>query len=228
MTTDETPDPTDPKRRRTRLILGVLGGIVVLALLAVGIWAVASPKSPTPGASGSPSASSSPSPSASASATPTPEPTGTITPTAPPPSDAPDPALDSDDTIDVGYQDQPVAAAGLVIRVSALDAVQGNADEPGEIAGPSLRFVVEFVNNTGAAISLRDVAINVDYGADKTPAVELNESDTSPVPGEVAANSTVSGTYTFNVPTDGRDQVRLTVFTTVDDPVIAFSGPAPR
>jgi hypothetical protein len=226
VTTDETPDPNDPSRRRTRLILGVIGGIVVLLLIGVGIWAVASPKSPAPNASASPSATSTAAPSASTS--PTPEPTGTITPTAAPPSEAPDPSLDSEDTIDAGYQDQPVAAPGLVIRVSALDAVQGNADEPGEIAGPALRFVVEFVNNTGEAISLRDVAINVDYGADQTPAVELNESDTRPVPGEVAANSTVTGTYTFNVPQDGRDQVRLTVFTTVDDPVIAFSGPAPR
>ena len=40
----------------------------------------------------------------------------------------------------------------------------------------------------------------------------------------VGSNATASATYIFHVPTDQRDLVRLTVFTTVDDPVIAFSG----
>lgn len=230
------PTPADPQRRRTRLILAIAAGVLVLLAIIAGIWAAASGSgSPNPTPTPTTSASSSPdTPSSSPTPTDTPVPSPTSTPAPTPlpppaPEDVPAPELDFDDEVDAGFQEEQPLTQALVIRVPSVEAIQGTADEPGEIAGPALKFVVEFVNSSGEPISLRDVAINVDYGPDRIPATELNQSGTSsPVAGEVGPNSTVTGTYVFSVPEDARDDVRLTVFTTVDDPVVAFSGPAPR
>lgn len=222
MTSDDTPEPATPGRRRAPLLIGVAAGVVVLIAIAAAVWAASSPRGSGPTSSSAAGASSTPAASSPAPkvAVSTPVPT-------PDPAKVPDPSLNYSTEIPVKFQDAQPVTQNLVIRVSSVEAVQGTASQPGDIAGPSLKFVVEFANSSSQPISLRDVAVNADFGPDRTPALELHDGAT-PVPGEVGPNSVVSGTYIFNVPESGRDNVRLIVFTTVDHPVIAFSGPTPR
>ena len=53
---------------------------------------------------------------------------------------------------------------GVVARVTSLEAVQGEARGPGEIAGPALRVVVEIRNTSERAVSLARSVVIVSYG----------------------------------------------------------------
>ena len=195
----------------------MLASVVVVALIALGIWQLT-----RQGAAGG----ETPTPSDSASASPDATPTATGTPT---PTATPDPGSEgSEEEIEVDLDETAEVPAGPSVRLTSLEAVEGTADEPGEIAGPALRFTVEVQNPGDEPLPLRDVVVNVEHGADRAPAAELTDASAEPLPAEVAAAGTARGTYVFSVPADARDQVRITVFTSVDSPTVVFSGAAPR
>ena len=121
--------------------------------------------------------------------------------------------------------DEPAdVAPGLVATITKVEAVEGTARGPGEVAGPSLRVTVTMTNSTSAVVSLRTTVISCYFGADRTPAPELREPGGSPLPASLAADSAVDGVYIFTVPADQRGNVTLLVDYSVDvDPVI-FQG----
>jgi hypothetical protein len=130
--------------------------------------------------------------------------------------------------VPAAFDSAPAAAPGLAVAVVQTNAIEGTADAPGEIAGPAVQFVVEFRNSTDQPISLTQVAINSDYGSDRTPALELTQEESEQVPDEVGPGQSVTGSYVYNIPLEERDLVRLLVFTNVDNPVVAFEGSVPR
>lgn len=208
-------------RRRLWVIVGIVA-LVVLAAAGIILAAVlgrpqASPSTPTPSTSSSTAA---PSASATPSATPSAVPSSS--------SPAPAPAPSAGQEVPVTFQDVPTVSPGLTVTVREINPVEGTSDAPGEIAGPSLQFVVDFANSSDQPVSLAQVAVNADYGQDRTPAIELDQEQSEQVPAEVAPGQTVSGSYVYNVPEDQRDLVRLLVFTNVDAPVFAFEGSTPR
>ncbi|MFJ6076889.1 hypothetical protein ACIQC0_01130 [Pseudarthrobacter sp. NPDC092419] len=133
---------------------------------------------------------------------------------------------------------QPVASAvaldakktvrhGVSAAVGALEAVQGEAQGVGEIAGPALRFRVTITNETQMDLSLAGVLVNVSFGADELPAGELSGPGTAPFPASVPPGGTAEAVYVFSVPEDSRDAVRIYFSLDAETPIAAFAGKAP-
>jgi hypothetical protein len=225
-----------PEPRRTRrtgaLLLSalvlVIAAVAATGLLTAGRAAPASTASPvvrssavpstpsavpTPAASTSPSASSSPKPSrtpevapSKRSTRPTPQPTKTATiaqPTAVP------------------------IKRELAAAVTRMTAVTGTADGPGEIGGPSVRFTITITNRTGKPFSLSNTVVNAYYGAAATPAVQLRSPGGKDFPSSVQDGGSATGVFVFNIPKASRSAVKVTVDTSVQNPVVAFQGAAP-
>jgi hypothetical protein len=117
---------------------------------------------------------------------------------------------------------------GVVFSISDLEAVDGTARGPGEVAGPSLRFAVSVRNDTSVVVSLSSTVVNFYFGADQTPATELAAPGGVALPDEIAAGGTARGVFVFNVPDDGRDLVQIAVDYSAGVPIVLFEGPAPH
>ena len=117
---------------------------------------------------------------------------------------------------------------GVVVSIDSLEAVEGEAQGPGEVGGPALRFTLTMRNDGDAPVSLESTVVNVYSGPDQAPAVDLRGPGGIPLPAEVAAGATVTGVFIFMVPTEHRDQVRIGVDYTVGIPIVVFEGAGPR
>jgi hypothetical protein len=133
---------------------------------------------------------------------------------------------------------QPVAAPvpldhaaavqdGVTADISGLESVRGQAQKPGEVAGPSLRFTVTIHNGTDEPISTANVVVNVGAGHDDLPAISLSGPDVSAFPAAIAPGQSGSASFVFLVPVAQRDIVRILVNFRVDSPIAAFEGAAP-
>lgn len=116
----------------------------------------------------------------------------------------------------------------LTAEVTKMEAVQGTAAGPGEIAGPSVRFTVTIRNSTGKTFDLSNTVVNAYSGPDSSPAIQLQGPGGKSFPSSVAAGRSATGVFVFNIPTAQRDRVEITVDTSVLNPVVAFKGSAPR
>ena len=189
------------------LLLGAALVVITLIIVLVAIQLPSGGSSPV----GAPSPTHSPSPGTTS----TPKPTGDPTPV---PAATPSPVpIDEPGTI------QP----GVTASIGTIEAVQGEAKGPGEVAGPAIRFTVSISNKTSAAIDLGSTVVTVDYGADRTPALELFSPGASPLPGSVGAGDTATAVYIFTVPADQRGLVHITVDYTVGVPPLEFTGAVP-
>jgi hypothetical protein len=128
----------------------------------------------------------------------------------------------------VPLADAAAAVPGVVFSISDLEAVDGVARGPGEVAGPSLRFAVSVRNDTASTVSLTSTVVNFYFGADQTPATELAAPGGVPLPDEVAAGGTARGVFVFNVPNEGRSLVQIAVDYSAGVPIVLFEGPAPH
>lgn len=201
--------------------------ILIAVLLVAGVAAaVVTSTRPGPGAASPPGT-----PSSTASAVP---PTGpTAPPTDPPTSAAPSPtdtqtappAPPDGPTVPLGEPAEIIRA--LTATVAQVEAVTGEAQGPGEVAGPAVRFTVVIDNGTGAEISLANTVINAYYGEDQIPADTVSGPGASAFPSVVAPGGSASGVFVFDIPADGRALVRVTVDYSASTPVIAFEGAAP-
>jgi hypothetical protein len=135
-------------------------------------------------------------------------------PNAPPPSL---PAVGLDATADAGD--------GVSARLVSIDAFQGEAGGPGQVAGPALRVTVRILNGSGADISLDGVAVNLAYGADNTPGSPIQDTSVSPFSGSLPAGDEAEAVYAFSVPEDSRDVVTVEVGYQPGAPLMIFSGP---
>ena len=222
------PEPGAPQPNgfspRTRWI----GGTIVVAIVVVAvILSLTLPRASDGGgtSSGPRASSAAPLPSESAvptgSASGTPAPPVSGTPDAPAPTGQPAPV-----STPIEAPAEPVP--GVAVRIESLEAVQGEAQGPGEISGPAIRFAVVVENTTGDSVALGTVVVNLDFGSDRTPGSEIAKPGGAPLPTGVAAGATVEGVYLFSVPTEARDLVNITVDYSVDAAPVIFTGPAPR
>jgi len=173
----------------------------------------ASSASARPSSSARPSASPPPAPRPTASATRSsdPAPTATVSTKPPVPIDKPD-----------------EVERGLTARVSKLESVTGEATGPGEIAGPALRAAITLSNDSGQALDLSSTVVNLYYGSAETPASALSGPAAAELPRRVKAGGKATGRFVFSVPAEERSDVLITVDYSVETPVVAFRGRAPR
>ncbi len=108
-----------------------------------------------------------------------------------------------------------------------MTAVDGEAEGPGEVGGPAVRFTLTLTNSSDRELSLTTTVVNLYYGKAETPATAL-ATGSSPLPAAVAAGGTASATFVYVVPTQARDNVLITVDYSVDVSLIAFRGKAPK
>ncbi len=117
---------------------------------------------------------------------------------------------------------------GLGAAIEDLEAVEGKAEGPGEVAGAALRFAVVLTNGTDQEVPLDTTVVNLYYGGKQTPGSPLSGPGVAPLPANIAAKGTARGVFVFAVPVKSRDEVLITVDYSVGTPVTAFRGKAPR
>ncbi|TFV53001.1 hypothetical protein [Blastococcus sp. TF02A-35] len=198
-----------PGRRRLLAAAAVAGAVLAL-LLGWALW---------PGGDGdraSEASATSTSPWTQPPAPPTPEPAG--------PTDVVDEAPPSLDA--VGLDETAAVGNGITAEVTGIEAIEGTAVGPGNIAGPALRVTVRIENGTGAPVSLDAVAVDLAYGEDLTPASPLDDPSRSPFSGSVPAGEDREGTYVFTVPEGARDAVTIQVGYQAGAPFLVFRGSA--
>jgi lipoprotein-anchoring transpeptidase ErfK/SrfK len=209
----DSPDQEAAHNRinaRWRRILAI--GLPLLLALAVTAIVIAT-LGPAPGVS---TPGQSPEPSGSAS----PAPQTTADPSTPPEED---PAVPTDKEPTPIDEAAPITP-GLTAEISRVEAVDGTARGPGEVAGPSLRVTVTINNSSPADAPLNTTVVSAYYGADLTPAPELREPGGAPLPSVVSSGKTVTGVYLFTVPEDERSNVTIMVDYSVDVDPLVFQG----
>jgi hypothetical protein len=113
---------------------------------------------------------------------------------------------------------------GLVVKLSKIMSVEGKAQAPGDIVGPSLRVEVEATNRSSDPISLANAQVSLDYGGDRTPASTTSGHDARRFSRSLAPGKTSTAVLIFRVPPDQRDNIRVTVSYSLDAPTIVFAG----
>ena len=220
-----------PVRRRPRwgttALLTALAAVIVVAV-AIGVLTAAGAPRPAattrPVTTSSASPSAGPTESASPAAAPSPTATKAKAKASPKPAAAPAPQPTKTATI----TKPTVIVKSLTAKVTKMEAVQGTAEGPGEIAGPSVRFTIAITNTTGKTFTLSNTVVNAYYGADATPAVELRMPGGRSFPTSVKNGASATGVFLFNIPKSSRAKVEVTVDTSVRNPVVAFKGSAPE
>lgn len=115
---------------------------------------------------------------------------------------------------------------GVNAEVVSIDRITTTAQGPGEIAGPGLAVHIKLTNNSSAAVSLANVAVNLTDGA-QTPALPITSSPAAPLTGSVDPGATAEGVYVFTLPTDYSDPASITVSYSAQAPTLVFTGDAP-
>lgn len=227
-----TLDPTDDQPSgRPRWLVPVAAGAGAL-VLAAAVWAAV--------ASGASDDDAAPSGSTTSSATATsaaPEPTASAT--------APDPAPSAEPTVAPAPTTDPAApfvpgtepavpltataefGTGMSARVAGLESVDGVAEGPGEVAGPSVRVSVVLTNGTGAAASLDSTVVNLYAGEQLAPGEPLSGPGVSVFTGTLAPGASATGVYVFRVPSDLRDHLQITVSYDPTSTTVLFEGAGP-
>ncbi|WP_454851901.1 hypothetical protein [Promicromonospora soli] len=147
------------------------------------------------------------------------------------PADKPDPgdeeaaAPEARETLDAApFGTTATPEPGVTVTVTSVEKVTGEANVPGEVGGPALRFAVVLTNGTGEVLDLRTVIVNAYYGKDRTPATPLLKPGGKAFEAEVAADESARAAFVFNIPPEFQDEVELEIDPGVGSPIIIFVG----
>jgi hypothetical protein len=224
---------TGPRARRASVLLGaVLAGLMALV---VGVaWTLSHQSESGPERRGPASSASSPGSSSEAPSSPAPS---SPAPASPAPDGATPPDADpSSGSLDpVPYEEvtpQPAVAlsaiadfgTGLTVAIVEVEAVRSEARSPGEISAPAVRLTMRARNASGRPIDVEGMVVTLEYGADRTPAVDIHEPGGAPFAGVLAPGASTRGVYVFNVPAGDRDLVRVTTSYTGAAPTLVLAG----
>ncbi|MCU1431249.1 MAG: hypothetical protein JWP95_354 [Actinotalea sp.] len=146
------------------------------------------------------------------------------------PADPADPAAPQDPAVrptaaPVPLEQEAEPTSGVRVGVAQIEAVQGEANVPGEVGGPSLRVTVSVTNGTTSELSLSSAVVNLYHGSDMAPAIELLEPGRTELPASVAPGEVATGVFVFLVPEDRRDAVTVEFDLSAGATVVIFSGP---
>jgi hypothetical protein len=157
-----------------------------------------------------------PAPTPETTPEPTPEPTGPTGDVDDPPPSRPAVALDA----------AAEAGDGVSASLVSLDAIEGTATGPGNIAGPALRITVRIENGTDEPVSLGGVVVDLASGRDLVPASPLDDPSAAPFAGTVAPGEHADGVYVFTIPEEDRGSVTVSVGYQAGAPFMVFTGSA--
>ncbi len=198
---------------RNRIITVVVGVLVVGAVaLVVALWNFAGP------------------PEAGGSTTP---PSSTTAPgevVSPPPSQWPTPEPGSTEDIDPGEPlevaiEEPATVAGVSASVAGIESFEvGDSEQPGQLAGPAVTVTIEVVNDSGAAVDLGGASVNLDFGSEHTPAPSIGDPVMTGLPATLASGARGRGEYSFSLPLDKREYVRVILDLVSGEPQVVFVG----
>lgn len=216
---------------RRRLLVALV--VLVLAVVAV-VAAVALRPDADPAAGGTQSAGPTSTPGGDAEQGTEPgagEPSSGAAEASAPAGDAPgagsDEAATSEprETLDPApFGAEATPEPGVTVTVPSVEKVTGEANVPGEVGGPALRFAVELTNGTGEVLDLRTVVVNAYYGPDRTPATPLLKPGGRAFEPEVAADESARGAFVFSIPPELQDQVELEIDAGVGKAIVIFAG----
>lgn len=203
---------------RTRRLIALGASLVLVVAVVVLALVLGDGESPadTGAAPGAGSTTAPAAPPELAPAPVTPEPAGpTEDATELPPSLAP-----------VGFEEQAAVGNGITAEVVSMEAIEGTAQGPGNIAGPALRVTVRITNGTADPVSLDGVAVDLAHGTELVPASPLDDPSEAPFAGTVQPSGSAVGVYVFTVPADDRELVSLSVGYQAGAPFLVFTGAA--
>ena len=215
--TGEAPESTapSPRRRPTGPAVLAIAGVALLAVLIGLVLAFTGDDGTDSAADAADTTTSLATTSAPAS------PTSDAAQPAPTsnPDDLPPalPAVALDSVADAGN--------GITATLPLIESIQGSGTGPGNVAGPALRVTVRVHNDTADPLSLDGVAVNMAYGADKTPASPLDDPSQAPFSGAIGPGETADGVYVFSVPADARDAITVDLSYQAGAPRLLFTGP---
>lgn len=189
-----------------------VGVVALIALIALGVLP-GDRGGPTDAAAGTTTAAPSPVPVTATPPPISPSPTRpTAVATALPPSQEPV-ALDA-----------PAQVGDVTVSLTGIEAIQGTASGPGDVAGPALRVTVRLGNGTADPLDLLSVSVGMTYGAAATPASPLGDPSAGGFAGALTPGGSATGVYVFRVPADARDAVTVSVGYQPGAPYAVFAG----
>lgn len=216
--------------RMTRRTAWLWGAVALVAVVVAVIVYLAATSGSSAAPNGDGGGTTGPTPSAS-SAAPTDEPSGEPTdePTDQPSGQpTPGPAVPTSSTMPelppVAPEKPADNGQGLVAEITAMKSVQGEAVQPGDIAGPAVQFRLTLTNDTDADVDLGLIAVNAYLGEERTPAIGLVKPGGAPFEGVLEPGDSAKGVYVYNIPEDQRDDVTLTVDYRAGQPAFVFRG----
>jgi hypothetical protein len=203
---------------RNKVIAVVVGVVAVGAIaLVIALWNFAAP----PQAGGS-------TPSATAPADPSTPPSETVPPT---PSEWPTPEpgetdeVDPGEPIEVEIDEDATVADGISARITGVRSFDAeDSEQPGQLAGPAVEITIEVTNNLDDDIDLTGASVNVDYGDDRTPAPSIGDPVATGLPSSLASGKSARGEYSFSLPLDVREHVRVILDLVSGEPQVIFVG----
>ncbi len=217
-----------------RPLVWVLAAVVVAVAAAVGIAASRSATAPDPSSS-----RIAQEPSRSPEAAPEdvdpsvgPEPTDEATGSPDEPTGTEPGATEGSEPVErataapVPLDEPAQPAAGVSATLERVEQVEGEANLPGEVGGPSLRITVTVDNGTDAELDLTTAVVNLYHGADGAPAITLLEPGHEDFPTSVAPGERASGVFVFLVPQDRRGEVLVELDLSSEATVVLFQGAA--
>jgi cytoskeletal protein RodZ len=237
-------DAPEPAPRRRKIAIGVAVGFIALVVV-VAIFAFLNIDDNPTGAALEPSQPTavstptsadptvSPSPSLSASESDSPPATTKAEPSSVPSPSIPKATATGKPTVVPTKATQSTTAPldskasldnGVSVRVSKIESVKGEAQGPGEIAGPAVRITVEVTNGTNKRVPMDMSLVNLYYGKARTPASTLSGPGYDPLSKPIPAGESGSGKYVFSVPVKGRNPLTVEFSYTTDAPTVIFSG----
>lgn len=114
--------------------------------------------------------------------------------------------------------------AGVDVALRSWKPVKIKAGAPGEIGGPGVVLNLRVTNDSDEPVELKNVVVDLRYGADQTPAIRSDRSPTKAFSGTLAPGESASARYAFRIDKSDRDDVSVLVGLNTDIPVVVFEG----
>lgn len=127
----------------------------------------------------------------------------------------------------VKLTDEVQVLDGMTVAIADLAAVQGVADEPGEVTGDAVKVSVTLTNTGTTPADTSGVLVDLEAGPNAVPGLALRGSESAILPPSIEPGASATADYVFVVDSNQRARVSVLVNYSVSAPVAVFEGAAP-